>query len=541
MNIEKSCNEEKLKEVENKENSKLLKQRLQRVHVVIGIWFSVFMYIALFFGIFAIFLPYIANWERPSNHKKIVNIENIDFDKTIQKVLDDKEYPKYNTIFVNLPNKSPNLSISTQFMERKVFNPITNEELKKVKEDSNLAWFLNRMHYGAPLYKIYMREIFGFVALAGLFLIIGGLIQVSIIKYQNGGKSVSSKFSNWHRKIFIWLFLPFLLIVWSGANLNVPMNYVKQSSFMTYVVSKGEFSDYWEYKQYLRELENPKQEEVKISGIEASMLSLNELTNKALQINKDIDFKWIRLENWEDKDAKITFRGHNQYVPFLKDEKTFPSITLSGVDGSLIEENLFEDRHYSFIISDSIHYLHILVNHGIWLRLFVFVTMLLCTLAVGFGVLLYLEKQARKFPTTTPVYNWVSKFCLAGMVGVIPATGLLFVLQWILPFDMENRITIQHGLFATFWIGTLTYSFYRINSYKVAKEFLYLGGVLFALSPFIHFISSGFSPIRLWSEEIYSVLSVDIGLFIFGLILLYVAYKLPVDRKKIQDFWAKRL
>ncbi|RBQ30897.1 ABC transporter permease, partial [Arcobacter sp. FW59] len=288
-------------------------------------------------------------------------------------------------------------------------------------------------------------------------------------------------------------------------------------------------------------LENPTKEEVEISGIEASMLSLNELTNKALQINKDIDFKWIRLANWEDKDAKITFRGHNQYVPFLKDEQTFPSITLSAVDGSLIEEKLFENRHYSFIISDSIHYLHILVNHGIWLRLFVFVTMLLCTLAVGFGVLLYLEKQARKFPTTTPVYNWVSKFCLAGMVGVIPATGLLFFLQWLLPFDMEDRVAIQHGLFATFWIGTLTYSFYKLNSYQTAKEFLYIGGVLFALSPIVHFIFSGFSPIRLLNEEIYTVLAVDIGLFVFGLILLYVAKKLPTNRIKIQEFWSKRL
>ena len=42
-----------------KESNKLFKQRLQRVHVVTGISFSLLMYVAVFFGIFAILLPYI--------------------------------------------------------------------------------------------------------------------------------------------------------------------------------------------------------------------------------------------------------------------------------------------------------------------------------------------------------------------------------------------------------------------------------------------------------------------------------------------------
>ncbi|MFY9083277.1 PepSY domain-containing protein, partial [Aliarcobacter butzleri] len=164
-----------------------------------------------------------------------------------------------------------------------------------------------------------------------------------------------------------------------------------------------------------------------------------------------------------------------------------------------------------------------------------------CTLAVGFGVLLYLEKKAIKFPTKVPVYNWISKFCLAGMIGVIPSTGLLFFLQWLLPFDMENKVLIQHGLFAVTWCATLAWSFYRINSYQAAKEFLYLGGILFALSPIVHFINSGFSPFRLWNENMINILSVDIGLFIFGIILYFTAKNLPTDNLKIKEFWAKRL
>ena len=105
---------------------------------------------------------------------------------------------------------------------------------------------------------------------------------------------------------------------------------------------------------------------------------------------------------------------------------------------------------------------------------------------------------------------------------------------------MENKSLIQQGLFATFWVGTFTYSFYKFDSYKTAKEFLYLGGILFILSPIIHFINSGFSPIQLWNENMFNILSVDIGLFIFGVILLFVGIKLPQDRVKVQEFWAKK-
>ena len=194
--------------------------------------------------------------------------------------------------------------------------------------------------------------------------------------------------------------------------------------------------------------------------------------------------------------------------------------------------SLRPDRHWSAIFLDMILFLHFLFGVDIFTRLVIVILMLFSTFAVGFGVLLYLEKNSRKFPKEIPIYQGFGKLSLAVMIGVIPATGLLFVLQWLLPFDMENRVLIQKGLFATFWVATLTYSFYKLNSYKVAKEFLYIGGVLFILSPIIHFINSGFSPIKLFHEKMYAILSVDIGLFIFGVILLFVAYKLPKNREK---------
>ena len=52
-------------EITQQEKKKLFNQRLQRVHVTTGISFSLLMYVAVFFGIFAILLPYIQVWEKP--------------------------------------------------------------------------------------------------------------------------------------------------------------------------------------------------------------------------------------------------------------------------------------------------------------------------------------------------------------------------------------------------------------------------------------------------------------------------------------------
>jgi len=135
----------------------------------------------------------------------------------------------------------------------------------------------------------------------------------------------------------------------------------------------------------------------------------------------------------------------------------------------------------------------------------------------------------------------MGKVSLATMIGVIPATGLMFFLQWILPFDMTDRFLWHQGIFAVFWVGTLTYSFYRLNSYQTAKEFLMFGGVFYILSPFIHFYTSGFSPQKLWNENLITILSVDIGLFLFGLILLIAGFILPHERQEVQKFWTKIL
>ena len=67
-----------------------------------------------------------------------------------------------------------------------------------------------------------------------------------------------------------------------------------------------------------------------------------------------------------------------------------------------------------------------------------------------------------------------------------------------------------------------------------------MGGILFILSSIIHSLKSNFSLIQLWNKELYTIFAVDVGLIIVGSILMFISYKLPINREKIQEFWIAR-
>lgn len=528
---------ELIKDLEQ-EKSKLFKQRLQRVHQSVGIIFALFMYIAVFFGIFAILLDYITPWEKPSQHIKMIDPMKIDYGAIVEPVLADSNFPKENLIRIRLPGTHGNTTgvIFTRYIdEAYYFNPHTKKMIQDEGEQSEMGEFLNHMHFGAELGDVGFYG-FGFMATAVLFLGISGILLVLKIKYKNSSNTTTSKFSKYHRKIFVWTFAPFILITLTGALINIGFT---GSTVMAKLVSKGEA---YKVSQLVDQVKKKSEmPEFERKNIPAQMLSINELFEKAKEIAPDTTYAMIALNNWGDVTATAHFYGYDQPLILFNGIYIMPGVMLSAVDGSLIKEHKVMDAHWSRLFQNAIFFFHFLYGVNVWIKLLIATLMSLSLVAIGFGVLLYLEKKNRKIPLHIPTFDWMGRLSLSVMLGVLPATGFLFVSQWLFPIDMENRVTLQKGIFILIWLGTLTWSFYRLNTYQVAKEFLTLGGILFLLSPIVHSINSGFSPIELLSGEMYAILGVDIGLFILGVVLLYVAKKLPVNREKVQEFWTKRL
>ncbi|MFW3339530.1 PepSY-associated TM helix domain-containing protein [Aliarcobacter butzleri] len=500
---------------------KLFKQRLFLLHIAAGITFSIIMYLAIFFGVFAIFLPYIQNWEKPSRYIEKRDITKIDYNYMVEEVLKNPDFPRDN-ILINLPGRLGDTAVSVQnrFVKPIVFNPNTNEKIAdESKEITYLAAFLNELHYGQPL-KLIGRLAFGFTAVGTLALVVTGLILIYLFKFKYQAKNRQALFSTIHVKIFTWAFVPFLLITISGAVMNVGLI---SAPPMAKMLTHGEAKA---IDELVGSTLFPQNKPVKKENIEVSMLPLNQLLIKAQEINPQLTFKQIKLINWNDKTARVEFIGYNPYKPFLNGGIfNIPYVALDAHTGELLENKKVLDNIIPVFVAEGLFFLHFLFGIDIFSRVIVALIMALCGVAVGFGVMLWLEKKAKKFEGKITFYHWMGKLSLATMVGVVPATAILFILQWTLPFTLEDRVLWQQGLFYNVSLFTLFWSFYRINSYQASKEFLFIGGVLFIVAVFMHLTSFNFQTL------LNSYFEVDITLVLFGLLLIYISRKLPKNRE----------
>ena len=508
--------------------SKLFKQRLLRGHVAFGIACSLLLYPSVFFGMFAIFLPYLHAWEKPSRHFRSVAVTHIDYAPPLAAVLTDPDFPR-DRIIVKLPGfgNDPALRISHQFAAETAFNPLTGERLEDEGKSSDLAGFLNGLHYGKPLRGMGFA-LFGLVSVAALFATLGGLLLVYILTYKNKklGSTRQGVFSYWHRTLFLWGSPLFILVVVSGSAMCLSFF---GSGPMTAIVTYGEHTN---IRPVIGPVLFPQDEWVAPEEEQATSQPIKELVAKAQKMNPDIVLQQLTLINWGDATARIKLEGYNPYRPFLNGVVNKPSIILNAGDGSLVSQTGVTDRPWSVLLTDFFLSLHLLFGVNVYIRLAVFFIMLACCLAIGFGVMLWLEKKARGFKEVIPVYHWLGKLSLAVMLGAIPATGLLFNLQWLMPFTLQDRLVWQQGLFFDAWLATLAWSFYRLESRRAAREFLLTGGVLFLLAPILHTIRIGSGPLSLIRQQMWTILSVDVGLAFLGVLLLLVS-RFAAERTEI--------
>ena len=527
------------------QNKQDFKQKIFRLHTSLGITFALFMYISVFFGIFAILLPYIQTWEKPSRHFMIIDNAKINYSSMIDKVLEDPNFPR-NNVIITLPGvmQDPALKISHRFAEPILFNPITEEKLQSEGKKSHLAVFLNEMHYGKPLdfkaedfgkfFSIFGRALFGLIAVGIMAVVLSGLLLIIYMKFKNKRNSPKSFFSYYHIKVFTYTFPIFLIITLGGAFLNIGLI---TSSPMAKMLSSGEKT----LDALVGPSLFPRSAPVKKHNIEATMLPIGELIKKAHEVNPDIIFQELTLINWKDKSAQIEIKGYNPYRPFLNGVFfNKPKVILSAIDGKLIKSIKVLDRSWSVYVAEATLFLHFLFGVDLFTRIFIVFIMIASALAIASGVMIFLEKKAKKFDSNIPFYHWMEKLSLTVILGVIPATAMLFVLQWLLPFELEDRVLWQQGIFFNAWLFSLFWSFFRVNTYRAAKDFLAFGGVLFILVPILHNLSLNISPIYLLENEMTNILGVDISLFILGITLIYLSKKLPKDRQNAKLFWIKK-
>lgn len=495
------------------------RQKLLAGHAGAGIVLSYFLYLSIFFGLFAIFLPFLQTWEKPSRHFPLAGITAIRYEPMLARVLSDPDIPK-DRIFINVPGLrgDPALIIHHMFSKKYLFDPNTGRQITDEGRTTQLAWFLNGMHYGRPLMKPGII-FFGLVSTGALFLVAGGLVLVWGVTYKTTGRTRRGRYSHLHRKIFTWICPVFLLILICATVMGVSFDGMGP---MIRMVTKGCQAN---IRPMIGPVLFPEEKAEPAAGETVPMLPIARLVKKGQNAAPHLKIQRLVLYNWGDKTARIQLEGTDRSAPFLTGVANTPYIILNAVDGTVLKAVKTTDRSWPVLLTEGIYSIHLLFGVNIYLRLSVFMAAVACLIAVGCGIILHLEKQVRKFKGHPPFYHWLEKFSLAFMIGVIPATGLLFNLQWLLPFDLKDRLVWHQGLFFDLWAATLFWSFYKVDTRGTAQQFLGLGGVLFLLAPVLHLLKTGISPLTLFQNHMTHILWVDAGLVFLGLVLTAAAVK----------------
>ncbi len=507
--------------------SKLHRQKLFTCHTYSGIILSFFIYLCIFFGLFAIFLPYIQTWEKPSRHIAPADITTIDYEPMLAEVLSDPDIPD-DRIFMDVPGYKgdPALVIYHMFSKKFLFDPNTAKQIKDEGRTTQLAWFLNGMHYGRPLMKPAI-VFFGFIATGALFLMVSGIAMVLEFTYKTTGKTLRGKASWLHRKIFTWTFPIFTMILICATVMGISFDGM---GLMTRLATKGEQTN---IRPILGPILFPEEKAEPKAFQPARMMPIARLVHLGQEKAPYLSIQRLVLYNWNDKTARIQLERMDRRSPFLNGVTNKPYIILNAVNGAVLKEVRVTDRPWSVWLTEGVYCIHLLFGMNIYWRLAVFGIALASLVAVGCGVLLHLEKKVKKFKGRTHFYHWLEKFALAFMIGVIPATGLLFNLQWVLPFDLKDRLAWQQGLFFDLWAATLFWSFCRMNTREAAKQLLGLSGLFFILAPVLHCLKTGFSPLTLLQNHMTAIIWVDTGLLIFGLVLTAAAFKTNHRRQHV--------
>ena len=516
---------------------KQLGERLIKVHATAGIVFGLLFYVIMYFGIFSIFQNYIKVWEKPSRHfASMVKKEDIPISKYVNQILLDPNIPNNNLRIILPDSKNDNaLVLSQMFIKKIVINPNNGEKLKDEGRRIGLGFFLHNLHTGRAFYRNVGFTIFGIVAVASIFLILTGLIQVLTIKYSNKGDSALKKSSKWHRKLSIWFFFPILIIFISCAALNLQIKGNKKlSEPITQILSNKEST---KWPEAIGSTLFPSPEVKKKEGILVTMMPLEKLYAKAREINPNLDYLDMRLYRWNDSSAEIELRGYNPSYPFFNGFINLPSVTLKGSDASVVKIKRVFDAHWIRIFYEFVHFLHFVPFMSFIFKFLLSLVVAGFTIGTAFGIWLYLEKCVKKYDNKIPFYHWFSRFSMTIMLGVFPSTAIAFCLQWLLPLNMEERILWQQGAFFLTWLSTGLIAFARFDSNKAAKDILYIGSILFFCAPLIHWFNSGYGPLKLASLNMYPILGVDIGLLFLDVLCFVCAFILPKSRIQNKKIW----
>jgi len=489
---------------------------LKESHLYIGMFVILFFYISTFFGTITTLKPYLASWESPSKHIKLISSNNIDLDKSIYNGLNELDNPS-NNVTITLPSYTEkSLSLKFGSSEKVYINPYTNEVLDTKKENYLLSNFFNQMHINLNV-SSQGQILMGIASIGIVFLTINGLYLWLLNKRKR--KDVKNFWLKWH-KDFSLLILPYILIFsLTGAVLGFML---LASSPFAYSVTDGK-------EMSMGKLVRPTiyQRDVKIKalGERALMQNFNELHDIAKKSYVDLHITDIKLFNWNDKNARVMFVGYDKNNDIRTASVNRVGVILNGVSGEVVRIKKPDDTHIGAQFLSSFYFIHFITDEGIGLRIVLMLFGIIFGISLVFGAFIWIErklKQKRKHN----YFNIITKFTTAFVLGIIPATTFTLFLYWLLPVELSDRNTWIIGGFYTLWSFTFLLSVYKNDSLEAVKIFMYLNSLFLLLAFILHGYTTNMYLWNSFSNEIWDIFYMDLFILILGLLSFLFAIKM---------------
>ena len=508
---------------------KLNLKYLVRAHTIIGL-FSIFLfYLSSYFGSVTFFLPYISQWELPSSHIEKSEDYKFNIDEKLDEIV--KKY-KLNEkdIEIKPPSfRDPRVSIAANNQSTIYLNPNTNEELDTFYEFNNISEFMNEIHFGDNI-PVIGRFLMGVVSTLTIFLIISAILLFIYNKKKKKEKVTAKRsFFKWHKNLGL-IVIPFLLIfVITGAFIGLMLN-----TSSVFALSATNYKE-----SNLRKLVAPilfsQRVKLKDEIKEKASLPLSTLYEITRENFEKLHVTGINIYNYNKQNSQTMFRGYLFDNRALTGEVNRVGIILNSVDGSVISKIDLDKKHGVSTLLSGFYFLHFLPDETVFIRFVFFILGIGVCFCLAFGYLIWAQKKINK---NTRYTNFLNRSALSIIVGTIPASALLFLLHWIIPFEYINRDILIKGLFYIYFLGLFIYSFYEGCVSKIIKNSLFMATLFLIAAIFLH---GFFTEIYIWDSffnKLDVIFFVDLCLFIIALFFVYLAIK--IDDKFLSDFNYKR-
>ncbi len=491
---------------------------LYDTHSWTGVLCAILLFIVCFSGTVALFIDELTQWERPTHRISYDPDHEIDVDALVNLVLQNAEVNPEEIVFLHLPSSfEPTLSVSwadkitDQRTERHI-NPNTGEVLPP--QGKGFSELLRRMHTDLLLPRPWGRYFIGVLGLVLLLSIVTGVlihrkIFKDIFKFRFD-RSLRLLWTDLHKIFGVWV-LPFhLMIALTGAWLGL----------LGFVVMIAAFS------AFDGDLEKAAAavlgERATVSGEPGVPLNINAALNQYKTDRPDNKPHFIIIEAFGDKNEVINVQGTVDDALVGAISIKYESATGRQVH---VTDPVNESKGPFMRTFFAVTPLHYALYGGTIVKLVYFVLGLSLCLMMVTGTWIWLERREKR-------YQLLAHLTIGICGGMLVATAATFWANKLLPQTglLEQRYYAIGLVYFSVWVLCLIWTFIRRREYQAVKDLLLLTGLLLLGAPVLNHVFSDVSIFQVLPP--WPVIGVDIMNSLLGIILIFVARRLPDERPR---------